>query len=95
MPAYLLVEVNYDDLGWTTDYRRDVPGMVAAFGGRYVARSLSPERIEGYGPDPDTVAILEFPSSEAVRAFLASPEYQPHLKARQAGARTRMYLIGD
>jgi uncharacterized protein (DUF1330 family) len=95
MPAHLVVEVNYDDLGWTADYRRDVPGLLAAFGGRYVAKSLSPERLEGDGPDPDTLAILEFPSSEAVRAFLASSEYQPYLKARQAGARTRMYLIGD
>ncbi len=95
MPAYLIVEVCYDDLGWTTAYRRDVPALMAAVGADYVAKSLSPERIEGDGPDPDTMAVVEFPSAEAARAFLASPEYAPYRTARQAGSRTRMYLIGE
>jgi uncharacterized protein (DUF1330 family) len=93
MPAYLVVEVSYDDMAWTTAYRRDVPKMMEALGARYVAKSLSPERIEGDGPDPDTMAVVEFPSAEAARAFLVSPEYEPYLRARQAGSRTRMYLI--
>lgn len=93
MPAYLIVEVSYDEMGWTKAYRRDVPKMMEALGARYVAKSLAPERIEGDGPDPDTMAVVEFPSAEAARAFLASPQYEPYRHARQAGSRTRMYLI--
>ena len=93
MPAYLVVDVRYSDTHWTEAYRRDVPPMIEAFGGRYIAKSLSPERLEGEGEGPDTLAILEFPSAEAVRRFLTSPEYRPYAEARQAGAVTQMYLL--
>lgn len=93
MPAYLVVDVRYDDMGWTQAYRRDVPAMIAAWDGRYLAKSLSPERLEGEGDGPDTLAVLEFPSADIVRQFLASPEYAPYANARQAGARTTMYLL--
>lgn len=93
MPAYLIVTVTYEDLGWTEAYRRDVPAIIAAHGGRYLARSGKPERLEGAGEMPHTVAILEFPTAEAARGMLADPAYQPYAQARQAGAQTTMYLI--
>jgi uncharacterized protein (DUF1330 family) len=93
MPAYLVVEVTYQDLAWTEAYRRDVPALIAVHGGRYLAKSLGPERIEGDGPAPDTVAILEFPTIEAARAMLSSPEYEPYCDARRQGASTTMYLL--
>jgi len=95
MPAYMVVELRYEEMGWTAAYRRDVPPMLARAGARYIAKSLAPERLEGDGPPPDTLAVIEFPSAEAARAFLASPEYRPYGEARQAGARTRIYLIED
>ena len=93
MPAYLVVEISYDDKGWTEAYRRDVPGLMDRIGAHYLAKTLTVERIEGHGPDPDTVAVVEFPSAEAARAFLASPEYRPYAEARRAGSRSRMYLL--
>jgi len=93
MSAYLVVEVSYQDLAWTEAYRRDVPQMVAAFGGRYLARSPHPELIEGERSLPDTLAILEFPSAEAARALLAAPEYQPYAEARRKGATTAIMLL--
>lgn len=95
MPAFMVVEVRYDDMGWTAAYRRDVPPMLVRAGARYIAKSLAPERLEGDEDAPDTLAVIEFPSAEAARAFLASPEYQPYGDARQAGARTRIYLIEE
>jgi uncharacterized protein (DUF1330 family) len=93
MAAYLVVAVTYHDPAWTEAYRRDVPAMVAAHGGRYLAKAPNPERLEGDGDPPDLLAILEFPDAAAARALLASPEYQPHAAARQAGATTSMFLI--
>lgn len=93
MPAYLVVDLRYDDLAWTEAYRRDVPPMIAAWGGRYLAKAIPPERLEGEGEGPDTLAILEFPSAEIVRRFLASPDYAPYAAARRAGSRTSMYLL--
>ncbi|WP_327753827.1 DUF1330 domain-containing protein (plasmid) [Sphingobium sp. SJ10-10] len=93
MPAYLVVDVRYDDLGWTEAYRRDVPPMIKAWGGRYLAKAVPPERLEGEGERPDTLAILEFPSAESVRRFLASAEYAPYAAERRAGSRTVIYLL--
>lgn len=47
MAAYLVVEARYNDLGWTTAYRRDVPKLMEAAGACCVAKSLSREPFEG------------------------------------------------
>jgi uncharacterized protein (DUF1330 family) len=93
MPAYLVVGVTYRSRDWTEAYRRDVPALVAAHGGRYLAKSLRPERLEGEGDRPDTLAILEFPTEDAARALLAAPEYQPYAEARRLGAETSMFIL--
>lgn len=93
MSAYMVVDVRYDDLEWTESYRRDVPPMIAAWGGRYLAKSLSPERLEGEGEGADTLAILEFPSVQLARQFMASADYAPYGQARREGARTTIYLL--
>jgi uncharacterized protein (DUF1330 family) len=93
MPAYLVVGVTYRSRDWTEAYRRDVPALVAAYGGRYLATSLRPESLEGEGQAPDTLAILEFPTKAAARALLAAPEYQPHAQARRLGAETSIFIL--
>lgn len=94
MVAYLVVEVFYEDPAWLEAYRTNVPALIARHGGRYVARANPPETIEHDGGAlPDTLAILEYPDAAAARAMLADPDYKPFLEARQAGAKTRMFLI--
>ncbi|MEO0030465.1 MAG: hypothetical protein RIS94_223 [Pseudomonadota bacterium] len=93
MPVYMVVDVRFDDMAWAQAYRREVPAMIAKWGGRYLTRPGAPLRLEGTGEAPDTLTLLEFPSHEAVEGFLASPEYAPHAKARQAGTRTTIYLL--
>jgi Domain of unknown function (DUF1330) len=41
------------------------------------------------------LALLEFPSAEAVKAFATDPKYAPYATARQAGSESRFQLIGD
>jgi hypothetical protein len=41
------------------------------------------------------LALLEFPSAEAVKAFATDPKYAPYAAARQAGSESRFQLIGD
>jgi len=92
MAAYLIVAVRYSDTAWIEAYRRDVPAMVAAHGGRYLAKG-APERLEGGAESPDTLAILEFPDAESARALLASEAYRPYAEDRQRGAETSIYLL--
>jgi uncharacterized protein (DUF1330 family) len=93
MPAYLVVSVTYHSLDWIEAYRSNVPALVAAYGGRYLAKSLHPEKLEGNGETADTLTILEFPTKDAARALLASPAYEPYAKTRQLGATTSMFII--
>jgi hypothetical protein len=41
------------------------------------------------------IALLEFPSAEAVQAFATDPKYAPYAAARQAGSDSRFQLIDD
>ena len=41
------------------------------------------------------IALLEFPSAEAVKAFATDPKYAPYAVARQAGSESRFQLIDD
>lgn len=94
MAAYLVVEVFYEDPAWLEAYRTNVPALIARHGGRYVARANPPETMEHDGRGiPDTVAIIEYPDADAARAMLADPDYRPFLEARQAGAKSRIFLI--
>jgi uncharacterized protein (DUF1330 family) len=92
MTAYMIVEMSIRDAGWTAAYRRDVPPMIAGIGGRYLALPRAPERLEGNGELPEILALIEFPSVEVARQFMASPAYAPYARARQAAADTTIYL---
>jgi uncharacterized protein (DUF1330 family) len=41
------------------------------------------------------LALLEFPSAEAVKAFATDPKYAPYAAARQAGSESPFQLIDD
>lgn len=91
MPGYLVVELDYEDPSWVDAYRQEVPPLIAARGGRYLARTTQTELLEGDRPPAFITAILEFPSLDDAKSFLASPEYRPFAEARRAaGARTRI-----
>lgn len=92
-PVYMIVDLRYERLDWAAAYRANVPQMVARWGGRYIAQSFPPERLEGEGRIPDSLTIVEFPSAEAARGLMASPEYQPFAQARRNQTRSTIYLV--
>jgi len=95
MAAYLILEMDYETKDWVPAYRAAVPSIVERCGGKYLARSLEPEMIEGEGSPSNVVGIIEFASLEAAKAFLEDPQYQPYRLARQAGATTRIIGIAS
>ena len=92
MNAYMIVTLTVSDPEWVRDYRRAVRAMIERAGGRYLAQAQAPEVLESDGSDPQTVAIVEFPSREAAVSFFGSAEYQPYARARRGGASTAIYL---
>jgi uncharacterized protein (DUF1330 family) len=86
MPAYLVVQMNFRDLGWAKEYLANVPDILRGFGGEYLAVSKTVERIEGSAPTPDQVVLFTFPSIESINQFMACEAYQPYKKMRIAAS---------
>lgn len=92
MAAYLLAEIDVTDPEGFEAYRRDVPELIARYGGRYLAPGGEAEVLEGHRAVRRTV-LLEFPDMTTLRAFYASPEYLPLLSLRQRSARSEVLIF--
>jgi uncharacterized protein (DUF1330 family) len=92
-PAYVVAElVPTDAVVYQRDYVPGVTAVVAAHGGRYLARGGEVEALSGATPAA-RIVIIAFPSMAAVRAFWASPEYQALAQVRSRSATGRIYAV--
>ena len=89
--SILAVTPTRDD--WIPDYIGPANALVAKHGGKYLARTATHEQIEGNANDAALRIIIEWPSREAALAFMADPEYVPHLEARTAGSHSVHFLV--
>jgi uncharacterized protein (DUF1330 family) len=95
MAVYLIADVKVTDDTWIPDYAANVHNIVHNHGGKYLSRSGNITTIEGEELGATLVASIEFPSIEAVQAFVNDPAYAKYRKARQAGSISRLYVIDD
>lgn len=95
MPVYLIAEVTVTDDAWVPGYAAKVHDIAAKHGGRYLSRSGNIETIEGEPLNSTLIALIEFPSREAVRAFATDPEYAPFGEARRKGSISNFHVIDD
>jgi len=94
MAAYAVVLVNdVRDPASLGRYRAAVAPLVDRYGGTYLAADLTPTAVEG--PCPLGVVLIEFPSSERLRAFYDADDYAPLKAVRmQSGDFTFMIIEG-
>lgn len=92
MPAYVVAIVDITDPEGYKEYVAGVLPTVTAHGGRFVARAPSPELLEG-GPAPSRAVVLEFPTTDAARAWHASEAYAPLKAMRQRCSRGTFLLL--
>jgi uncharacterized protein (DUF1330 family) len=92
MAAYVFGDVEVMDPAAYDEYRKQVPAVIAAFGGRYLARGAPAEVLSG-GWQLKRTVVLEFPSVAAAKAFWASPEYQPLRAIRERAAKSNLVLV--
>ena len=95
MSVYIIADVQVTDESWIPDYAAKVHDIVHKHGGKYLARSANLTTLEGEPLETTLIALLEFPSAEAARAFASDPEYAPFAAARQAGTDSRFRMIDD
>ena len=92
MSAYIFASVEVTDPVAYEEYRRQVPAIIAAYGGRYLVRGGKTEVLEGE-PQANRLVILEFPDMARLKAFYASPEYRPLIAIRQRTSRSTLTAI--
>jgi uncharacterized protein (DUF1330 family) len=95
MPVFLIANVKVTDDSWIPDYAANVHDIVHKHGGKYLSRSGNITTIEGDELDTSLIALLQFPSLEAVQAFAGDPEYARYGKARQDGSISKFHVIDD
>jgi len=93
MTVYVIADVKVTDDSWIPAYAANVHDIVHKHGGKYLARSGNVTTVEGEALDTSLVALIEFPSMDAVQAFAGDPDYAPYGQARQAGSISRLHVI--
>ncbi|AXI46274.1 hypothetical protein C1J03_09700 [Sulfitobacter sp. SK012] len=95
MSVFPIADIEVTDAGWVPEYATNVHNLDKKHGGKYLPRSGNIETLEGSDKDSTLIAILEFPTREALNNFVADPEYAPFGQARQAGSVSNYHVIDD
>jgi uncharacterized protein (DUF1330 family) len=94
-PAFVIVE-RLETTGPESiqqEYAKLARDILPKYGAHYLARSQRNTLLEGAGPVPCCMAILQFPSQEAAKRWYESPENQAAAKIRQSGGKFRLVTI--
>ena len=92
MPVYVIGEIEITDSVAYEEYRRRVPAIIAAYGGRYLVRGGAAALLEG-AREPGRLVVLEFPTMAQLRAFYDAPEYQAVKAIRLRASSGRLLAV--
>jgi uncharacterized protein (DUF1330 family) len=90
--AYLIADVEVTDAAAYEEYRKQVPAIIGAHGGRYLARGGAVEVLEGSWR-PRRCVVLEFPNMASPKAFWTSPEYRPLRAIRERAGNSNLVAV--
>lgn len=90
--GYVIVEIEVTNPEAYEGYKAAAAPLVAAAGGRYLVRGGKSEAREG-APPAGRVVVLEYPSFEAAKAFLESPEYAAIVHLRTDNTVSRLMVV--
>jgi uncharacterized protein (DUF1330 family) len=93
MKHYAIAELDLNDGSWVREYVANVTPMVERRGGRFLARTVQIEKVEGEREAPQVFLLIQWPSKEAADSFYESEEYLPYREARIKGARNQFFLV--
>jgi len=92
MTAYIILDIEVNDLVRYAEYRELATPTVAQYGGKYIARGGKVENLEGDW-SPSRIVILQFETVEQARKWQNSPEYRPAMELRHQTAVTRSIIV--
>ncbi len=92
MAAYLVVEAVITDQEKFSAYARQVPELVARFGGEYIVLGGAQEALEGDWGEVRLV-VHRWPDMASARRFWNSPEYAEVRELREGAGEFRVMLL--
>lgn len=93
MTAYSMLAVTPGADAWVPDDIGPANARAARHGGRHLARTAAHEQLEGAQSPSALRIVIEWPSAEAAKAFMADPDHAPHPAARTAGSTSVPFLV--
>src|SRR5438128_6094176 len=94
MPAYFIVDNEVTDQAGFEEYRKQVPGTVEKYGGKFLVRGGQVQTLEGDWK-PRRIVVTEFPSIEQARRWYDSEEYRALKALRLRTARGSVVQFGS
>lgn len=91
MKAYVIVDVTITDPSRYEEYKKLTPASVEPFGGKFIVRGGTAERLEGDW-QPGRIVVIEFPSLEKAKEWWSSDVYAPAKALRQSASITQMIV---
>ena len=85
MAGYVIVQAEIIDIEKFRKYLAESPGVIAKYGGKYLARAGETIVLEG-NPDNRRLVIIEFPSLEKAKEWYHSEEYRKVKELRKGAA---------
>ena len=92
MAAYMIVDLDIEDLSALDEYRRQAVPIFAKYGGRALVRLGRAEVLEGDWI-PKRVMVLEFQTMDALKRWWTSEEYRPLKPLRQRVSKANVIAI--
>lgn len=95
MTVYLVGAVTVTDEAWLPAYAVNVHDIVHKHGGKYLSRSSNITNVEGKPSDASLIALVEFPSMAAAKAFISDPDYEKFRQSRIKGSISNVVFIDN
>lgn len=92
MSAFMVIDIEPTDPAAMGRYNEGAMPILERFGGRVVAFDPQSLPLEGDWT-PSQMIIVEFPSKEAIQAYLGSEEYQPWKSIRHVSSVSRSVAV--
>jgi len=92
MNAYLVLDLTIHEMESFAEYVEKIPAVISNHGGKYAVQGQIPTVLEGDWK-PERLVVIEFPSRDNAKEFLADPEAQALFAPRQRSTTSRMLLV--
>ncbi|MEK9945882.1 MAG: DUF1330 domain-containing protein [Alphaproteobacteria bacterium] len=91
MSAYLIAEIEVQDVEAYTEYTAQTPGLVARHGGTFIIRGGTTKALEGDWAG--RLAVMEFPDMTALETFWNDPDYRKIVGIRHKHSTGRVVAV--